>query len=79
MKVDPTIEELFVNMVKYNTESDRDIEIEMRPIDSGIEVSLADFDIERFDPADIRDVDAPLSERTPGRLGLYLVLKHGGA
>ena len=77
MKVDLTIEELFVNMVKYNTESDRNIEIEMRPIDGGIEVSLTDFDVERFDPTDIPEVDvnAPLAERTPGGLGLYLVLK----
>jgi anti-sigma regulatory factor (Ser/Thr protein kinase) len=77
MKVDLTIEELFVNMVNYNTESKRDIEIEMNPIDGGIEVSMTDFNVERFDPTVIRDVDidAPLAERTPGGLGLFLVLK----
>jgi len=77
MKVDLSVEELFVNMVSYNTETAQDILIEMRPIDRGIEVSLTDFDVERFDPtaaADV-DVDAPLSERDPGGLGLYLVLK----
>ena len=50
MKVDLSVEELFVNMVSYNTETDQDILIEMRPIDRGIEVSLTDFDVERFDP-----------------------------
>ena len=77
MKVDLSIEELFVNMVNYNTETDRDIMIEMKKIDHGIEVSLTDFDVERFDPTLAGDVniDAPLSERTPGGLGLYLVLK----
>jgi len=77
MKVDLSLEELFVNMVTYNTETDRDIQLEMRPIDGGVEVSLTDFDVERFDPTIVRqvDVDAPLSERTPGGLGLYLVLK----
>jgi anti-sigma regulatory factor (Ser/Thr protein kinase) len=77
MKVDLTIEELFVNMVTYNTESDREIQIEMKPIEGGVEVSLTDFDVERFDPTNVRDVDidAPLAERTPGGLGLYLVLK----
>jgi len=77
MKVDLSIEELFVNMVTYNTESDSDILLEMEPIEGGIEVSLSDFDVERFDPTMIRDIDtdAPLSERTPGGLGLYLVLK----
>lgn len=77
MKVDLSVEELFVNMVSYNTETDQDILIEMRCIDGGIEVSLTDFDVERFDPtmaAEV-DIDAPLSERTPGGLGLYLVLK----
>ena len=77
MKVDLSLEELFVNMVNYNTETDRDILIEMRPIKGGLEVSLTDFDVERFDPtlAGEVDVDAPLSDRTPGGLGLYLVLK----
>jgi len=77
MKVDLSVEELFVNMITYNTETDRDIQLEMRPIEGGVEVSLTDFDVERFDPTLIRqvDVEAPLSERTPGGLGLYLVLK----
>jgi anti-sigma regulatory factor (Ser/Thr protein kinase) len=77
MKVDLSLEELFVNMVTYNTESEQDIEVEMLPIEGGVEVSLTDFDVERFDPTIAKevDVDAPLSERTPGGLGLYLVLK----
>ena len=77
MKVDLSLEELFVNMVSYNTETDRDILIEMRSIERGIEVSLTDYDVERFDPtlAVEVDIDAPLSERIPGGLGLYLVLK----
>lgn len=77
MKVDLSLEELFVNMVTYNTETDRDIQLEMRPVKGGVEVSLTDFDVERFDPTIIREVDvnAPLAERTPGGLGLYLVLK----
>ena len=77
MKVDLSLEELFVNMVNYNTETDRDILIEMYPIEKGVEVSLTDYDVERFDPtrAVEVDIDAPLTERTPGGLGLYLVLK----
>jgi len=77
MKVDLSLEELFVNMVTYNTETDRDILLEMKPIEGGVEVSLTDYDVERFDPTlgGEVDVDAPLSERTPGGLGLYLVLK----
>ena len=75
--VDLCIEELFVNMVKYNTESTREIVLDMEPIAGGIEVSLTDFDVERFDPTVQKevDIDAPLAERTPGGLGVYLVLK----
>jgi len=75
--VDLATEELFVNMVTYNTESHEDILIRMDPHEHGIEVNLTDYNVERFDPtaASTVDVDAPLSERTPGGLGLYLVLK----
>jgi anti-sigma regulatory factor (Ser/Thr protein kinase) len=75
--VDLCVEELFVNMVAYNTETSEEILIEMAPHEHGIEVSLTDFDVERFDPRDLPpvDVDAPLEQRTPGGLGLYLVLK----
>jgi anti-sigma regulatory factor (Ser/Thr protein kinase) len=49
----------------------------MKPHEHGVEISLTDFDVERFDPREIGsvDVDAPLEQRTPGGLGLYLVLK----
>ena len=75
--VDLCIEELFVNMVNYNKQTARDIEIAMKPIPGGLEVSLTDFDVERFDPTEPRpvDIDAPLNARTPGGLGVYLVLK----
>ena len=75
--VDLATEELFVNMVTYNTESKENILIQMKPHEHGVEVSLTDYDVERFDPTSVRniDVDAPLDERTPGGLGLYLVLK----
>ena len=75
--VDLATEELFVNMVTYNTESDEDILIQMSPHEHGVEVSLTDYDVDRFDPtaAGSVDINAPLEERTPGGLGLYLVLK----
>jgi anti-sigma regulatory factor (Ser/Thr protein kinase) len=75
--VDLCVEELFVNMITYDTESHTDILIEMKPHEHGVEISLTDFDVDRFDPREIGsvDVDAPLEQRTPGGLGLYLVLK----
>jgi len=75
--VDLATEELFVNMVTYNTETSEDILIEMVPHALGLEVRLTDYDVERFDPTAVAavDVDAPLEEREPGGLGLYLVMK----
>lgn len=75
--VDLATEELFVNMVTYNTETDKKILIEMLPHEHGVEVSLTDYDVARFDPTATSTVDteAPLEERTPGGLGLYLVMK----
>lgn len=75
--VDLATEELFVNMVTYNTETNEDILIEMAPHPLGLEVRLTDYNVERFDPtrATTVDVDAPLTERSPGGLGLYLVMK----
>lgn len=75
--VDLATEELFVNMVTYNTETNEDILIEMAPHPLGLEVRLTDYDVERFDPTRAApvDVDAPLDERSPGGLGLYLVMK----
>jgi len=75
--VDLATEELFVNMVTYNTETNEDILIEMMPHALGLEVRLTDYDVERFDPTAVTavDVDAPLEEREPGGLGLYLVMK----
>ena len=74
--VDLATEELFVNMVTYNTESEEDILIEMEPHVLGLEVRLTDYDVERFDPTSVAsvDVDAPLDQRTSGGLGLYLVM-----
>jgi serine/threonine-protein kinase RsbW len=75
--VDLATEELFVNMVTYNTESSEDILIEMVPHALGLEVRLTDYNVERFDPTSVAsvDVNAPLDERTPSGLGLYLVMK----
>ena len=75
--VDLCVEELFVNMVTYDTETNSDILIEMNPNERGVEVIMTDFGVEKFDPRDAAavDIDAPLDQRTPGGLGLFLVLK----
>jgi serine/threonine-protein kinase RsbW len=75
--VDLSIEELFVNMVKYNRGTERDIRLQLTPSEGGVEVSLTDYDVDPFDPTHppAVDIDAPLEERVPNGLGLYLVSK----
>lgn len=75
--VDLSIEELFVNMVRYNHGTDREIRLRIRKDGDALEVSLTDFDVEPFDPTRVPDVDvdAPLDQRKPNGLGLYLVSK----
>lgn len=77
LKVDLAIEELFVNLVTYNTEASGPVTIELRPLGRGIEVTLSDRGVDRFDPTRAGDVDVEslLAERAPGGLGLYLVSK----
>ncbi len=69
------MEELFTNMVKYNPDCDGDIAVDIDVDGSRVTVMLTEFDVDEFDVTRPRDVDtdAPLEERTPGGLGLYLL------
>lgn len=73
--IDLAVEELFTNMVKYNTGTSRDIAIVIDREKDEVVLQLMDFDVEPFDPispVDI-DIDQPLEARNPGGLGLHLV------
>jgi serine/threonine-protein kinase RsbW len=69
------LEELFVNMVKYNPEVKGDIDIEVVVADSTVTVTLTEYGAPEFDVSIPKEVDvaAPLEERTPGGLGVYLI------
>ena len=73
--VDLVLEELFTNMVKYSAGGAPSIRIEMAPASGGLEVTLTDYDVDRFDvtQAPDADVNLPIEERKPGKLGLHLV------
>ena len=73
--VDLAIEELFTNMVKYSTGSKAAVRIEMTGIDRGVEVTLIDYDVDRFDVTARPEVDVslPIEQRKPGGLGLHLL------
>jgi serine/threonine-protein kinase RsbW len=73
--VDLIVEELFTNMVKYSPGGAPAIRIEMAPALGGVEVALTDYDVDRFDVtlAPDADINLPIEERKPGKLGLHLV------
>jgi anti-sigma regulatory factor (Ser/Thr protein kinase) len=69
------VEELFTNMVKYNTGTRSDITLSLDHAPAQLTVRLVDSDVEPFDVASapLVDVDKPLDARSIGGLGLHLV------
>ena len=69
------LEELFVNMVKYNPDVESDIDVEVTIIADKVTVSLTEYGVAEFDVTVPQRVDpnAPLEKRTPGGLGVYLI------
>lgn len=69
------LEELFVNLVSYNTAGRKDILVDIETVDGGVAVTMTDFEADDFDVSKKRDVDieASLAERKPGGLGLHLI------
>ena len=69
------VEELFTNMVKYNSAGGRDIDIAVVLRGDRVVLELTDPDAVPFDPAAVAPpgVDRPLAERRPGGLGLHLL------
>lgn len=74
--LDLTLEELFTNLVRHAQGGD-DIDIEI-DLDGGLmTIRLTDRETEPFDGNSLGEVntEAPLMEREPGGLGIYLVKK----
>lgn len=69
------IEELFTNIVKYSRDGHQDIAISLEREGPRLVICLRDFDVEPFDVTRVptANVDQPITERTRGGLGLYLV------
>lgn len=76
-KADFILEEIFTNQVKYNAGGAGEIEVGLRVAEDVLEISVTDFDSERFDLREAGEVDvnAALSDRRPGGLGIHLVKK----
>jgi len=69
------VEELFTNMVKYNTGTRSDITLSLDHAPAQLTVKLVDSDVEPFDvaAAPLVDIDKPLEARSMGGLGLHLI------
>ncbi len=69
------VEELFTNMVKYNTDNTNDILITLNKDKDKLIISLTDFEVEPFDVTKSQEVDIQqtIKKRKVGGLGLHLV------
>jgi anti-sigma regulatory factor (Ser/Thr protein kinase) len=75
MSMSLVVEEIFTNLVKYNTASKNPIVLRIGRDGDHVHLELVDRDVDRFDPSTLPEVniDAPVAERRPGGLGLHLV------
>lgn len=75
LSINLIVEELFTNMVKYNTGAGQPIHISMDVDDGRLRIELVDEDVDPWDPtaAPVVRVDQPIEERRAGGLGLHLV------
>lgn len=75
--LDLILEELFTNLLRHAKGGSGQISIALARSGSTVTLTLRDFDVEAFDVSRARPVDvrAPLEQRTPGGLGLFLIQK----
>lgn len=70
-----TVEELFTNMVKYNSTGAGPISLQLECSGDAVACCLIDPDSEYFDLTQAPDVDIhrPVEQRRPGGLGIHLI------
>jgi anti-sigma regulatory factor (Ser/Thr protein kinase) len=68
-------EEIFTNLVKYNTRSRNEIHIILQKETDRITVKLTDFDVDSFDITQLKpyDIHQTLHDRPVGKLGIHIV------
>lgn len=73
--LDLIVEELFTNMVKYNSEGSNDILISLEKTGNRLVLIFNDYDGEPFDITKVGEVNTKqcLEERKVGGLGIHLV------
>jgi len=70
-------EEIFTNMIKYNSNNQNDVLIDLTKDDKKIIIAFTDFDVEPFDINKVKEYDTNLSleERPIGKVGINLIRK----
>ena len=71
------IEELFTNMVKYHARNPHKVFISLTKDENVLTIVLIDYDVEPFDLTKVQayDLNKPLKDRTPGKLGTHFIKK----
>ena len=69
------VEELFVNMVKYQSDNPNPVSVSLRKEENRVVVVLIDFNVDPFDITQTGDFDPtqPLEKRQAGGMGIHLV------
>lgn len=76
-EIELSVEEIFTNLVKYNTNNVNEIQIELIKQNSSLNIIITDFDVEPFNPLDRPpyNVKLKIEERPLGGVGIHLVKK----
>lgn len=69
------IEELFTNILKYQSDGKSDVVVALEKSDTKLVIQLLDFDSEPFDLTESEDVNTHeyIQQKQPGGLGIHLV------
>ena len=69
------VEELFTNAVRHGVGGRDHVDVDLTLDGTRLSITVVDYDVEPWDPGQLPSVDTsrPLSERTPGGLGIHLL------
>jgi anti-sigma regulatory factor (Ser/Thr protein kinase) len=76
--IELTIEEIFTNFVKYNSNNTNEIEIELSKQNDSLIITITDFNVDPFNPLERPPYNSArkLEERSVGGVGIHLVQQY---
>jgi anti-sigma regulatory factor (Ser/Thr protein kinase) len=71
------VEELFINMVKYNSNNTNPLSVSLSKEEGKVVIELVDYNVDPFDITQFEEFDRTqsLEKREPGGMGIHLVKK----